>query len=84
MTATTMAIFVHGWHHGWGGGWWWVLFPLMWAALIAGVVWIARSSGGWRRFDAPPETALDILERRFARGEIDADEYRARRETLGG
>lgn len=30
-----------------------------------------------------PDRARDILDERFAKGELDADEYRARREALG-
>jgi uncharacterized membrane protein len=33
---------------------------------------------------APSETPLDILARRFARGEITADDYQKGRELLGG
>jgi uncharacterized membrane protein len=33
---------------------------------------------------SPAETPLDILARRFARGEITADEYQKARDLLGG
>jgi uncharacterized membrane protein len=49
-------------------------------------VLLLRSRGGW----GPPraaghrETALDVLDARYARGEIDDEEYRARRAVLSG
>lgn len=52
-----------------------------WALLIWGAVYVASHPqflGGSRRDDSP----LDILEQRFARGEIDRDEYETRRSSL--
>jgi putative membrane protein len=79
--ATT--IFADSWHHD-GPGWWIVFVPLFWIAVIGGLVLLLRSRGGW----GPPraaghrESALDVLEGRYARGEIDVDEYRERRRVL--
>lgn len=52
-----------------------------WALLIWGAVHVAshaQSLGGSRRDDSP----LDILEQRFARGEIDREDYETRRRAL--
>jgi hypothetical protein len=50
-----------------------------------GVVWLVRQSTS--RSSAPPAVyppdAKEILDRRFAAGEIDAEEYNSRREVLG-
>ena len=73
------------WHHD-GPGWWIVFVPLFWIAVIGGIVLLLRARGGW----GPPrdhghrETALDVLDGRYARGEIDDDEYRKRRSVLTG
>lgn len=51
--------------------------------IIAGVVVIVRATASGRQ--APPEErsrAIAILEERFARGEIDRDEYVARSDAL--
>jgi putative membrane protein len=59
---------------------------LFWALIIAGVVvlvrFLARSdqAGPARPVDRP--SAEQILAERFARGEIDEEEYRRRLETL--
>jgi putative membrane protein len=79
-----------GWYHdglGWGG---WLLMTVMmlafWALVIVAVVAIFRGIGKSNYQDERPSrrTALDILQERFARGEIDADEYDARAQVLQG
>jgi putative membrane protein len=73
---------------GWGGWGWMMLMPLLWIVLIGLIVWAAirlsqRTSdrtGGQPQRDTPQE----ILDRRFASGEIDAETYRRARDTLAG
>jgi putative membrane protein len=72
------------WHHD-GPGWWIVFVPLFWILVIGGLVFLLRSRGGWgppRVVAGPRETALEALDRRYAAGEIDVDEYRERRSVL--
>lgn len=58
-----------------------LVMVLFWAAVILGIVWLARGgfdgSRGGRR-----ETPAEVLDRRFAEGEISADEYRERRQVI--
>jgi len=83
----------YGEPHMWAGGWYgWLMGPLMMivflAVTVAIVVLIVRwLSGGDRdAADAPRRragpTPLEILEERFARGEIDKDEFEERRRVL--
>ena len=74
-----------------GAGWWIVMMAVMvlfWGAIIAAVAWLIRgvtrggSAPGERLVDR--ESFLQILERRFAEGEITAEDYRARQEVLVG
>ena len=77
----------------WGGGYAMILGPLFMilvlAVLIAAVVLLARWAGGpwpgtFPTHHMPPGRApLDILKERFARGEIDKDEFEQRRRVLG-
>jgi putative membrane protein len=64
----------------WGGGpWIGIVWFLLWALLIFGVVLLfRRRPGHWHHGD-PAATALA---ERYARGEIDEDEYRKRRNVL--
>lgn len=84
------------WGDGMGGGmgWMWIF----WLLLILGTVvlifvlvkaFTANSGGGTRQGgSAPPPTGAgprrsrEILEERYARGEISAEEYRERLRTL--
>jgi putative membrane protein len=66
---------------GWGYGMGWFMSVIMvgfWIAVIAGVVLLVRwvvSVVEKDRGPQPQETALDILKRRYAQGEITKEEY---------
>jgi len=74
--------------HGW---WGMILGPFMMIALlaivIAVVVLLVRWLGGAPHHQGPQlslgKTALDILKERFAKGEIDKQEFEDRRRVLG-
>jgi len=73
--------------NGWAGGWMW-LTGLVWLLVLAGivglVVWLVlRASQPAANSGTGTDSARRILAERFARGEIDADEYARRRELLG-
>jgi putative membrane protein len=77
--------------NGYGPGWaWMMLMPLLWVALIAVVVWavirLVQRPSSWQGGPGPQgrETPQEILDRRFARGDIDAEEYRQARAHLAG
>jgi putative membrane protein len=72
---------------GWGD---WLAMGLavviFWGLVITGIVLLVRSLG--HRHDLTvgptgPTTAVRILDERFARGEIDPEEYGRRRQLLG-
>ncbi len=83
------------WGGGWGPGSWWI-FPivmpivfvvvmLIMFAVFRGVFWGASGRRGSRRSysDGPSaDSALEILRRRFASGEITEQEYEQKRKLL--
>ncbi len=73
---------------GWMGGWM-MLFPILFLiAIVVGAMLVIRAVQGgsrWRPREPGGEgrrDPLEILEERFARGEIDAQEFEERRRTL--
>ncbi len=75
----------YGHGHMMGGGWIFgpVMMILFVAVIVAVVVLVIRWLGGVGGGPGPrPKAALDILEERFARGEIDQDEFEQRGQVL--
>jgi len=79
-----------GWYHdGWGWGGWLLMTAMMlafWALVIFALVSIFRGIGNGSDPEGSPSRreAVDILQERFARGEIEAEEYDARVQVLRG
>ncbi len=77
----------YGGYGGWGFG---LIHMVFWVviliAVVAGVVWFTRSMAG----TPPPHAAgrrsagLDVLEERYARGEINRDEYLQKKQDILG
>jgi putative membrane protein len=62
-----------------------LMMGLFWGAIIATVVWaIRRLSPRDANTGGAQTSAMRVLDERFARGEIDADEFQRRREILRG
>ena len=67
--------------YGWAAGPWFVVFPLLWLALIVGAFVLFGRRGSMHR-DAG--SADQVLAERYARGEITEEEYRQRASVLRG
>jgi putative membrane protein len=83
MHTLTMATVLagHAWHP------WFLFFPFLWLLFLVLVfvvlrrtVW--RRGGCWGPYQAGRQGPLAVLGERYARGEIDEDEYRARRAVI--
>lgn len=81
-------------HMDWGGGGWWMMLfwgPVLLIGLAALMVWVVRStqgagpgagSGTAGTGGDPLESARKILAERYARGELDSEEYEERLQRL--
>ena len=78
----------HMWEGGWHG---WIFGPIMMIVFIAVAVvvvvllvrWLGGSGHGAVSHAPSGKAALEILKERFARGEIDKEEFEERRRVLG-
>ena len=72
-----------GWGMGWGG---WLFMGLFWLVLFGLILFLMvrllSTSGPAGTARPPEETPEDILDKRFARGEIDLEAYQAQRAAL--
>jgi putative membrane protein len=75
----------NGWMGGWGWGFGMIAMALFWVVLLVAAVFIVRAvverptrgaAGG------SGETPLEILQRRYARGEIDRQQYEQMKRDL--
>lgn len=74
-----------GYHHMWGGGGSMMFmgsFMMIFFLIVVVVIAVIAAKWFTSSGDTAGSSARAILDERFARGEIDADEYRARREAL--
>jgi putative membrane protein len=92
LPAPALAQYHDGWPmmpmHRWGMGWlwmlmgiaFWILIVLALAYLVKYLVQITRRGEGPTA--AAPGSALDILKERYARGEINREEFQSRKKDL--
>jgi putative membrane protein len=65
-----------------GGGGMGFLMMLFWAVVLIALVLLISAVFSGRRPSSPAESALEILQKRYARGEIDKDRFEAMRREL--
>ena len=70
---------MYRWTGGWAGMVWMIVF---WVAILAVVYLIVRSLGSSESRAGRARDAMEILDERFARGEISEEEYASRRRVL--
>jgi putative membrane protein len=74
--------------YGWGMGWFGGIFSLIfWILVIVGMVflirWLIHMSKGHSEAQQSGSRALEILRERYARGEIEKQEFEEKKKDLG-
>jgi putative membrane protein len=72
----------HSHMNGWGMGLGFGMMILFWGALVVGTVFLVRWLSEQGYGSARKNDALETLKQRLARGEIDIEDYEARRKAL--
>lgn len=70
------------WHWGYDAWWMGLSMMLFWVGVIAVVIWAVRAANRRSNRDPSDRRALDVLEERYARGEIDDEEFDRRKAKL--
>jgi putative membrane protein len=69
-----------------GFGWWGMM--IFWILVIIGIVflvkWLVEQGRTDRKASESGESALDILKKRYAKGEIDKEEFEQKKKDLLG
>jgi putative membrane protein len=81
---------MYGWGNGSGMGWFGGIFMIVfWVLIIVGLIflikWLVHSSRGGYSVPGghtPSQRAIDILKERYARGEIDKQEFEEKKRDL--
>lgn len=64
---------------GWVGG----LMMILWIAILAGIIyWVVRTARKGGNQTIQTESAIDILKKRYARGEISKEEFEEKKKNL--
>ena len=58
----------------------WTMMILFWTAVLLVIIWVVRNLS--TKPSLTTQTPLDLLERRFAAGEIDREDFEERKQLL--
>ncbi len=77
----------HGMGWGYGMGWFWpIIMVAFWIVVIVAIVflirWLIKTPRAGKQWARSEDSALEILKRRYARGEIDKQEFEEKKKDL--
>jgi putative membrane protein len=75
----------YGMGPGMMGGWWgmgWIFMIILWGLIVVGLIFLIRWLVGMTKTARVEESALEILKKRYARGEINKEEFEQKKKDL--
>ncbi|MEJ2684041.1 MAG: SHOCT domain-containing protein [Candidatus Sulfobium sp.] len=69
-------------YYGWGMGFGWILVIAFWVLIILGIVVFIKLIVRSGKQGGGEESALDILRKRYARGEINREEFEKMKDDI--
>ena len=73
---------MHGGYE-WGmGGFGWLFMIIFWVLVVIGIVFLVRAVVGGSKPKSKTETALEILKKRYAKGELSREEFEEKKKDL--
>lgn len=73
---------MHWGDYGWGMGSGGVFMIIFWILVFLAVVYLIKSIAGGTKKEEKEESALDILKKRYAKGEINKEEFERMKDDL--
>ena len=73
---------MHWGDYGWGMGFGWIWMVIFWGLIIAGIVYLVKAITDRSKKSETNETPLDILKKRFARGDISEEDFERMKDDL--